>query len=314
MFSGQGSQYYHMGKELYENNTQFKYWMNRCNEIIEPLINTSIIDILYNSKGKSETFDRLLYTSPALFSVEYSLYKIVSEMGIKPDYLLGYSLGEIIASVVSEAITLQDGLHLIIELSKMVEEKTQPSAMLAIMESKMIVAEFSEMFENCSITGFNFNDNFVVTGSPNIIKQLQQDLNDEEIITQLLPVNYGFHTAFIDSIEKDFKKLVRPLNNKPTKIPIISSSLHTETIKEFDEDYFWNVIRYPVHFDKAVEKTLAKGEYIFIDLGPSGTLATFVKYILSPNSKSFSIATINQFGKDINTIEKLITNISLIKN
>src|SRR3954471_5340073 len=98
MFSGQGSQYYQMGKELYEKNAQFKHWMDHCDEIVSPLIQTSLIEVLYRGKGKSESFDNILYTNPALLCVEYSLFKVLNSMGVQPDFLLGYSLGEIIAA------------------------------------------------------------------------------------------------------------------------------------------------------------------------------------------------------------------------
>ena len=94
MFSGQGSQYYRMGKELYEHHKTFNYWMDACNEIVSPLIKTSLTDIIYDNDKKGEAFDRLLYTNPALVSIQYSMFQVLKNIGIHPDYLLGYSLGE----------------------------------------------------------------------------------------------------------------------------------------------------------------------------------------------------------------------------
>ena len=88
-------------------------------------------------------------------------------------------------------------------------------------------------------------------------------------------------------------------------VPLLLDITMTNYGDELNEGYFWDVIRYPVHFEKAVENMLAKGDYIFIDLGPSGTLATFVKYILTSDSGSVAMPTINQYGKDLNAMETL---------
>ncbi|NJM17012.1 MAG: acyltransferase domain-containing protein, partial [Bacteroidales bacterium] len=117
-------------------HARFRYWMDHCSKIASPLIQTSLIEVLYSGPGKSEPFDRLLYTNPALLCVEYSLANVLKEMGIQPDFLMGYSLGEIIAAVVSGAISLEDGIEFVVDMATIVEQKDQQADMLAIMESK----------------------------------------------------------------------------------------------------------------------------------------------------------------------------------
>ncbi|ELR72071.1 Malonyl CoA-acyl carrier protein transacylase [Fulvivirga imtechensis AK7] len=304
MFSGQGSQYYQMGKELYEGHAQFRYWMDHCNEMVSPMIQASLLDILYKGKGKSEPFDNILYTNPALLSIEYSLSKVLNEVGIQPDLLMGYSLGEIVASVVGGSISLEDGLQLVVDIARLAEDGTPPASMLAIMASKTIMTEFSELFHNCWLAGANFPAHFVVSGPPNAIQHLQQGLNKENITSQILPVRHGFHTALIDPIEEMCKQKVRKINPSTSEIPIISS-LGAGVIDELNADYLWNAIRNPVNFEHTIEGLLQTGDYIFIDVGPSGTLATFVKYILSSDSGSISFPVLSPFGRDLTAIERL---------
>ena len=304
MFSGQGSQYHQMGRELYENHEQFRYWMDYCDEIVSSLIQTSIIDILYGTEGKSKPFDRLLYSNPALLCIEYSLANVLKGMGVHPDILMGYSLGEITASVVARAISLEDGMQLVVDLARLAEEKTQPAEMLAIMESKTIMTKFPDIFRDTCLTGINFEGNFVVCSLPHTIRHLQQNLNKKNITSQILPLKYGFHTDLIDPIEAEYKQLVRKINLSPIRIPLVSS-VRRERVREVNEDYLWEVIRYPVNFQQTVNQILENGNYVFIDSGPSGTLATFVKYMLSSNSDSISLQMINQFGRDLDAIERL---------
>ena len=304
MFSGQGSQYYHMGKELYESYARFKFWMDHCDEIARPLLQESLIDILYRGRDKREPFDQIVYTNPALLSIQYSLFRILVEMGIQPDFLLGYSLGEITASVISGGISLEKGLQFIVAKAELFEKKAQPAEMLAIVDSQEMMTEFPEFFQNCWLTGKNFQKSFVVSGLPEDIRRLQEKLTQTNSVFQKLPVKFGFHTELIDSVEDDFKQLVRKFKMAPLRIPVISS-LRSEIIQDVNADYLWDVIRHPVDFEKTISWTLEEGDRIYIDVGPSGTLATFVKYILTSDSGSLSLQMINQFGRDQSSMEIL---------
>ena len=304
MYSGQGSQYYHMGKELYDKHPRFRLWMNHCSEIVSPLLSEPLLKVLYSPESsKSKPFDDITFTNPALLSIEYSLTRVLMESGIRPDYLLGYSLGEFAAAVVSGVMSLEDGLGMSVKYAHILKDKTPNSGMLAVIDSSQIIHDFPNLFEKCWLTGRNFNSNFVVSGLSKHIDELQKNLSAKGIICQKLPVNYGFHTELIDPVEADFKALFDTINLQSPQIPVISA-YRTEIIDDINHDFFWNVNRYPVEFETTISKML-DDDYHFIDVGPSGTLATFIKYLSKPSSSSSFIETINQFGKDIKTIEKL---------
>ena len=310
MFSGQGSQYYRMGKELYEHHKTFNYWMDACNEIVSPLIKTSLTDIIYDNDKKGEAFDRLLYTNPALVSIQYSMFQVLKNIGIHPDYLLGYSLGELTTAIVSEVITLEDGLNLVVDMANLVEEKTPKTTMLAIMSGKEIIVENPDFFMDCWLIATNFSGSFVMCGLPNDISSLQYMLQEKGITTQLLPVNFGFHTPLIDALENQFKKRVEKIHLSTAKIPIISSK-ESGIINELTHDYFWEIIRYPVNFERTVKNIVQDKNCVFIDLGPSGSLATSVKYILNSNPGDLPLQILNQYGKNLNALEKFTTDFSL---
>lgn len=310
MFSGQGSQYYQMGKELYDSHPRFRYWMNHCDALVEPMIGTSLIQQLYRTGSRTTPFDRLLYTNPALLSIEICLAKILQEAGCYPDYLMGYSLGEITASVVSDALELEEGLLLAADLAKKVEEKCSLAEMMVVMSPPEIIGELRELFQYCHITGNNFSDNFVASGFPKPMQRLKKALDARHVLTQILPLKYGFHTDAIDIIEDDLKFIVDKMSIRPFSIPVISTTRSTQ-ITHADTDYYWDVMRKPVEFHKTVEWMIKQGDYLFIDVGPSGSLATFVKYILPPNSHSLPLSIMNPFGRDIDALNKLSTQLKL---
>jgi bacillaene synthase trans-acting acyltransferase len=304
MFSGQGSQYFRMGEELYENNLKFKMWMDHCDRLAAPLIQESLVDIIYRQGGKTKPFDRLLHSSPALLCIEYSLARLLMDMGVQPDYLLGYSLGEITACVISGALRLEDAIALTVEFSRLLENESVAAGMLAIIESEEIIKQFPELFQNCSVTGRNFQKNFVVSGPYSDIRRVQKGLEQKTILTQWLPVNYGFHTALIDSFEKAFKALASEFDFAPIRIPVISALL-SGRVEKVSDAYLWEVVRYPVHFERTVRTLLQRESPVFIDVGPSGTLATSVKYLLPEGSDAIHLEMINQYGQDKRSLDSL---------
>ena len=312
MFSGQGSQYYQMGKELYENHSGFRHWMQYCDEIVNPLIQQSLIDIIYQQTTKGQDFDRLLYSSPALLCIEYSLAQVLMEMGIKADFLLGYSLGEMTAAVISGNVSLQSGIQFVIKLANLIENESSTSKMLAILESSDIIKQEPYLFQNVWLTGKNFPKNFVVTGFPNEIEILKAALTKKNILFQELAVKYGFHTELLDSIETPIKQLIQTINFSATDNIPIFSLLSAKPKPAMDEEALWKIIRYPVDFENFINLMLKDDNYVFIDVGPSGTLATFMQYTLPSGSHSVALQTINRFGNNLQSLKKLASALSQI--
>lgn len=303
MFSGQGSQYYQMGRELYDNQPRFRLWMDHCDSIVRSLMDISIIDEIYHNHPKSDTFDRLLYTNPALLCIEYSLARMLMEMNVKPDYLLGYSLGEITASVVSGSVSLEDGIRIVVDAARLIESRSPPAGMLAVIANESIMLDFPGLFEGCYLSGRNFHNNFVVSGLIEDINRLQTALKKQGVLTQRLAVGYGFHTPLMDALEISIESIVGDVNFSSIKIPVISA-LHSNIVKEFNSRFFWEILRYPVEFSRTISRLLKKDNYLFIDVGPSGTLATSVRYLMEGESDSSAMEIMNQFGKDLKSLDK----------
>lgn len=309
MFSGQGSQYFQMGQELYSKNQRFKLWMDLCDDIVAPLINTSLIAVLYESGNKNTAFDRVLYTTPALISVQYSLAQLLLEKSIRPDYLLGYSLGEFTAAILGGAMELEQGLRLSVAFSRCIENKVPEARMLAILDSVDVMQRHPEVFRDCVLTGENFNNNFVVSASPQRMMQLQTWLKQNGKQSELLDIKYGFHTPDMQLVEDDIKQLMKTVPMFSLQVPMLSS-VTGEEIADTADEYLWNVLRQPVQFKMAVENLLKHGDPICIDLSPSGVLAALVKYIKPVDSDALLIECMNKFGRDVATLDKALSQLA----
>lgn len=311
MYSGQGSQYFQMGAELYQTHPRFRLWMDHCDEMVEPLIGTSLMDIIYQQADLTQAFDNIVHTNPALLSIEFSLTRVLLEMGLQPDYLLGYSLGEFTAAAVAGAIPLEDALTFLIDYGRLLQSHSPPAGMLAIIASEQqLLQQQPQLFKNCWVTARNFDKNFVISGLHKDIERVQQTLTADKIMCQRLPVNYGFHTEIMDPLQADFKAMMARVYPAEVNIPTVSCFTQAP-IDAVSADYFWDVIRYPIEFSKTISAMLAKDDFLFIDVGPSGSLATFVKYLLPSSSESQYLEMINQFGKNNDSITKLRKQLKL---
>lgn len=305
MFSGQGSQYHQMGRELYDRHPRFRMWMDHCDEIAQPLIGRSLCEILYGGDDKSQPFDRLLHTNPALISFEYSLAKVLAEAGAKPGCLLGYSLGELSAAIVGGALTLEQGLRFAVEYASQVEAVSPPAQMLAVINAPDLACTHAGLIDGCWVTARNFDQHLVVTGPVAKVQRLREALLAEGVLHQVLAVNYGFHTEMQQPLESTFLQMAGHLDFKPLRIPFVSccdgAMYDHDTDPGLWPQRLWTTFRHPVAFDETVRALLQRGDFHFVDVGPSGTLSTFVKYLLPTGSGASFGDVINPFGRDVQT-------------
>lgn len=257
MYSGQGSQYFHMTRELYEQNPRYRLWLEHCDDIAFPVLGKSVVDTIFDQdRTKSDPFDSLADSNAALLCVEYSLTRVVQEMGYRPDVLLGYSLGEITAAVVAEVLPLEAGISFAVEFARTLADRTPPSGMLAVLGTEELLRSRAGLFADCWVTGRNFDGNFVVSGRVEAVERLQRALGQEGIVCQRLPVNHGVHTELIDPVEEQVRGILDTVTFAPPKIPIVSCA-STDRVVEVTADGVWAAMRSPVDFARTIEKMSA---------------------------------------------------------
>lgn len=305
MFSGQGSQYYHMGKELYFQNNVFRRWMVTLNDIVYKNVGISIIDEIYNeNKKRSEPFDQLLYTHPAIFMIEYSLARTLIESGVEPDYVLGASLGEVTSATVAGMISIEKTIECILKRAELIENYCELGGMIAIINNQELYHQVPIFTLNSELAAVNYSSHFVISGTRNKLIKIEEYLKDRNILFQTLPVRYGFHSSNIDSIESEYEKFLYKSSFKKAKISVISC-LTSGCITEVSPQFFWDVSRQPIYFQKTILELEKKGQFNYIDVGPSGTLATFVKKILNKDSVSQIYDILTPFSQGIKKLERL---------
>ncbi|NES06058.1 MAG: SDR family NAD(P)-dependent oxidoreductase, partial [Okeania sp. SIO2F4] len=272
MFSGQGSQYVNMGRELYETEVVFREEYDRCRELLKPHLD---IDI-YSLSDLNQT----AIAQPALFIIEYSLAKLWMSWGVTPTAMIGHSIGEYVAATLAGVFSLEDALMLVATRSRLMQQ--QPAG--AMLSVSLSAAEVESLLAETKISGVELATNnapslSVVSGSFAAIAELENLLTNREINSRSLHTSHAFHSQMMDAVVEPFTEAVKKVKLNPPQIPFISNvtgSWITEN-EAVCPSYWAKHLRQPVRFSEGIGELLKDRERIFLEVGPGRTLTTFVK-------------------------------------
>lgn len=309
MFSGQGSQNYHMGKQLYENNLMFRYWLDRLDELYRQITGVSLVKEMYNPPNKREVFSNIIMTHPGIFMVEYALARTLIEDGIIPDYVIGTSVGEYAASAIAGCITYEEALYSLIEQSQQLLRLAPKGKMVSVLTHIDVYNQMELLQEITSLVSINFPKNFTIAYLESNGELIENTLKDIGALIYILPVEYAFHSKFIDEIKPSYKCVLDKIQYRKPKIPLLSC-VSGQIENQLNTNYLWDVVRQPIQFTKALKNLLNNDdEFAFIDVGPSGTLYNFTKYNLKDTDGISLHMILTPYHKDIenynNTVDKL---------
>jgi bacillaene synthase trans-acting acyltransferase len=306
LFSGQGSQYYNMGRGLYESDPVFRDTMDRCEEAQVSQSRESLLRELFRTDAgdRFADFTELRHTHPALFAVQYSLAQSLLRRGMKPDLLLGYSLGEVVAAAVGGALSLEEALASLAAQARLFTAMPGTGAMLAVLDSPTIWDPRDPLYADTWVAARNAPQHFVLSGPAAAVDRIQKHLREREILHHRLPVTIAFHCPLIEPVERAFREHLETLKLRELTCPLVSAAYVTQ-LTQLPPAFFWEVVRRPVRFQDAVAWLEGRGGATYIDLGPFGTLASFLKYGLDRATPSRVLSIMTPFHRADDTARRI---------
>jgi acyl transferase domain-containing protein/acyl-CoA synthetase (AMP-forming)/AMP-acid ligase II len=301
LFTGQGSQYLNMGRQLYETQPTFRACLDRCNEILLPYLEQPLLSVLYpdaalangerleekltvrvasRREGIASPLNETAYTQPALFALEYALAKLWQSWGIEPAAVMGHSIGEYVAACIAGVFSLEDGLKLISDRARLMQTLPPLGEMVAVFASEAQVTAAIQFYSHeVSIAAINAPENIVISGMHEAVEAVISTLSAQGIETRRLKVSHAFHSPLMEPMLDVFEQQASQIQLRSPRIPLVSNLTGQFMLPEDvpDANYWRCHTRNQVRFMAGINTLLAQGYEIFLEIGPKPVLSSLGK-------------------------------------
>ncbi|MEO6191566.1 MAG: amino acid adenylation domain-containing protein [Thermoanaerobaculia bacterium] len=280
LFTGQGSQYPGMGRGLYESEPAFRGEVDRCCDQLRPHLGLDLRELLFPAPGEeaaaAERLRQTALSQPALFVVEYALATLWMQWGVRPQAMIGHSIGEYVAACLAGVFSLRDALALVAARGRLMQ-RLPGGAMLAVPLPEVDVVPLLD--GELSLAAVNRPSLCVVAGPTPAVEALRERLAARGIDGRLLHTSHAFHSAMMDPMLAPFAERVRKVKLSPPRLPYLSNVTGTWIRPEEATDplYWAEHIRGTVRFADGAAELLREPNRIFLEVGPGNVLTTLVR-------------------------------------
>ena len=277
-FAGQGTQQFGMARKLLSMNPNFRSHVLAFEENVKAEVGVSLIaDVFESGRPLAEPMVDLRLSHPALFVVQYALAQSLVDDGVDPDYVLGASLGEIVAMVVAGVLDPQEGLRVVLEQVQSLEAAGCAGGMLAILGDFRELGDDFFAVTGAELAAMNSTQHFVVSGTSSAMRAAAAWATRRRLPFQELPVPCGFHSSAMDSAQTDFAHSAGSDRYRLPLLPI-ASCLQGGFKSRYEPGDLYRIVREPMLIQPAIAAIEAAAPNArYFDLSPAGTMGNTLR-------------------------------------
>ncbi|WP_438022408.1 amino acid adenylation domain-containing protein [Sorangium sp. So ce233] len=278
VFPGQGSQWAGMGRQLFAEEPAFRQALEACDQAIRREAGFSAIEVLA-AEDSARRLEAIDVVQPVLFAIEVALAALWRAWGVEPDAVVGHSMGEVAAAHVAGALSLEDAVAVICRRSRLLRAMSGRGAM-ALVELSMTDAEraLAGYEDRLSVAVSNGPQSTVIAGDPEALGEVLAALEARSVFCKRVKVDVASHSPSMDPLCGELLVALQAVAPMAARVPM-RSTVTTRPLRghELSAGYWADNLRRPVRFSQVVQRLIAEGHALFVEMSPHPILLPSVE-------------------------------------